>query len=43
MGFEQVLNNLTLKRLTALMKKTQSVVDYSLNDTFWLQAVLSTF
>ena len=28
MGFEQVFENLTFKRMTSLRKKIQSVVDY---------------
>ena len=41
MGVEQVLHNLTFKRLTALRKKIQSVVDYFLKLLFSGHAVLS--
>ena len=35
MEFEQVLDSLTFKRMTALRKKIQSVVGYFLNHCFW--------
>ena len=43
MGFEQVLNKLTFKRMDALKRKIQSHVDYVLNYCFWIHAMLSKF
>ena len=43
MGFERLSENLIFKRLTALRKNIQSVVDYSFNYCFWMHAILRKF
>ena len=43
MGFEQVFDNLTSKRMTAVKKKIHSVVDYIVKLLFWINAILSKF
>ena len=40
MGFGQVCDNLTFKRMTPLRKKIQSVADHFLSYCFWVHAVL---
>ena len=40
-GFEHVFHYLTLKRMSALRKNIQSVIDCVLNYCFWVLAVLS--
>ena len=43
MGFGQVFDHLTFKRMTSLSKKIQSVADYFLNYCFWPHAILRKF
>ena len=43
MGFEQVFDDLTFKPMDALRKQIQSLVDYFLNQCFWILAMLGKF
>ena len=42
MGFKQVFDNLTVKKMDALRKQIQSLADFVLNRCFW-NAMLRNF
>ena len=43
MGFERVLDNLSVKHMDTSRRKIQSLVDYVANHCFWTYAKLSKF
>ena len=43
MGFKQVFDSLTVKRMDALRKQIQSLADFVLNHCFWTFAMLWNF
>ena len=43
MGFEQVFDTITFKRMTALKRKIQFSVNYFLKYCFWIHADLTKF